>query len=333
MTASKTRRRVELDIDLHASGRQVGDIRIRWSDNRRPLGHYAVPVICLGRGEGPILLLTGAVHGDEFEGPVALMRLVQQLDPEQIEGRLVVIPALNSAALCESSRVSPLDGVNLNRAFPGDPGGGPTQMLAEYVESVLLPECDAAIDLHSGGKASVFAPCVLAQLDGDNGTRNRALAEAFGAPYLWVSGNNNDDRSLNAAAARQGVAMIAAELGGGGGCAPQMTDLAEAGLKRCLNHLGMTELPVESGEYPETLQHAHTLVAPARGLFDRRVSAGERVEPGQVAGYLHFADDPKRESEAVKFESSGRILAHTNRGFLERGDLVAMLARPWDGKG
>ena len=118
----------------------------------------------------------------------------------------------------------------MNRAFPGDANGGPTQMLAHFIETCLLPECDAAIDLHSGGKAAVFAPCVLTQADDGNshiGKRNMALADAFGAPFIWLSGRHNDNRSVNAAAARQGVSMIAAELGGGGGCDPLMTDFAE----------------------------------------------------------------------------------------------------------
>ncbi len=330
MKSSHSNSRVLINIDLARPGRQVGDLRIRWSDNRCPLGYYPVPIICLAGGSGPTVLLSGGVHGDEFEGPAALMRLAQSLSPDDINGRLIILPALNAAAVAESSRVSPLDGLNLNRAFPGDPDGGPTAMLAHFVESVLLPECDAAIDLHSGGKASVFATCTLAQLDGDNGDANRALAGAFGAPWLWVSGAGNDNRSLNAAAARQGVSMIAAELGGGGGCDPAMTEFAEAAVLRCLNHLGVTDLPTAAGEVPQALRPQENLVAPARGLFDRRFAAGDAVEAGQLAGQLHFCDEPARESMAVYFETAGRVLRQTNRGRLERGELIALVAVPLD---
>ena len=64
---------------------------------------------------------------------------------------------MNAPALMDSSRVSPLDQITMNRAFPGDADGGPTQMLAHFIETRLLPLCDAAIDLHSGGKAAIFA--------------------------------------------------------------------------------------------------------------------------------------------------------------------------------
>ena len=329
MTTDASSSRIQVSIDLTRPGRQIGDLLIRWSDNCRPIGCYPVPVICLANGDGPTVLLTGGVHGDEFEGPAALMRLAQTLPVDAIDGRLILIPALNATAVSASSRVSPLDGVNLNRAFPGDANGGPTQMLAHFIEAVLLPRCDAAIDLHSGGKASVFAPCTLAQIDGPLGESNRALAEAFGAPFLWVSGPNNDDRSLNAAAARQSVPMIAAELGGSGGCDPAMTAFAEAAVKRCLNHLGVSDLRVDDAARSEWVTHAQTLVAPAPGLFDRQCAAGDRVEAGQQAGTLRFIDEPARDPQRVEFESTGIVLAHTNRGMLERGDLIAMLAAPF----
>ena len=331
MSTEASSSRIQVSIDLTRPGRQVGDLQIRWSDNQRPLGCYPVPIICLANGDGPTVLLTGGVHGDEFEGPAALMRLAQNLSVDSIRGRLILIPALNAPAVNASSRISPLDGVNLNRAFPGDADGGPTQMLAHYIESVLLPQCDAAIDLHSGGKASVFAVCTLAQIDGPLGDSNRALAEAFAAPYLWVSGPNNDDRSLNAAAARQNVPMIAAELGGSGGCDPAMTNFTEAALKRCLNHLGVAALEVEDGDRSEPVTPAQTLTAPAAGLFDRQCSAGDRVEAGQIAGVLHFIDEPLRDSQTITFDNAGVVLAHTNRGVAERGDLIAMIAKPYPG--
>ena len=156
-----TRSVVTPTIDLSADGRQVGDLRVKWSDNAVPLGYHPVPVISLKRGKGPVVLMFGGTHGDEFEGPAALMRLVADLDVGNITGQIIIVPALNAPALQDASRVSPIDGVNLNRAFPGNPQGGITEQIAYYVETQLLPMADAAIDLHSGGKASVFAPCSL----------------------------------------------------------------------------------------------------------------------------------------------------------------------------
>ncbi len=333
MKADSTTSRVLPTVDFDRPGRQVGELLIRWSDNRRPLGAYGVPLVCLANGDGPTVLLTGGVHGDEFEGPAALMRLAQRLVPADLGGRLLVVPALNPQALAASSRVSPLDGLNLNRAFPGDPDGSPTQMVAHYVETVLLPQCDAVIDLHSGGCAARFAACVLADIrpGSPQARANLELATAFGAPWVWVSNAHNDDRSLNAAASRRGVTMIAAELGGGGGCDPAMTGFAEAALGRCLQRLGLLATPIESAPAaPRFVQTERAYLAPAAGLFDRGFALGDAVASGQRAGDLHFVDEPARPSLELNFPAAGFVLAHGDRGMVERGDLIALLATEID---
>src|SRR5690606_5421300 len=113
-------------VDFAAPGKQDGGLRVPHSVTRRAYGVIPVPVAVLNNGEGPQILLTGGTHGDEYEGQVVLTRLIRQLRAEDIRGRLIVIPALNTPAAIAGTRVSPLDEGNLNRAFPGDPNGGPT---------------------------------------------------------------------------------------------------------------------------------------------------------------------------------------------------------------
>ncbi|PCH74142.1 MAG: succinylglutamate desuccinylase [Rhodobacteraceae bacterium] len=332
MTTRNTASRVQSTIDLTAPGRQVGDLMVRWSDNSNPLGYHPVPVISIRGDEGPVVLILGGTHGDEFEGPAAIMRLAQSLRPEDLRGQVILIPALNMAAIAASSRVTPLDGLNLNRAFPGDADGGPTQMIAHYVETVLMPRCAAVIDLHSGGKASFFQPCALATRTADDGLfgRNLGLARAFGLPLIWQLGAHNDSRSVNSAAERAGVMMIAAELGGGGGTDPAITDLAETGLRRCLGYLGVLgAVPADETETPprrvEIAASMSSLYAPADGLFDRRVRAGQEVRADEDAGWFHYISEPERESIRLKFPGDGLILAHTCRGMVRRGEMLALV--------
>ncbi|NVO58452.1 succinylglutamate desuccinylase/aspartoacylase family protein [Rhodobacteraceae bacterium B1Z28] len=325
--------RLHLTTDLNAPGRNIGDLMLKWSDNTVPLGVYPVPVISIRGKPGPVVLVLGGTHGDEFEGPAAILRLAAQLDPSELTGQVILIPALNAPAVHASSRVSPLDGQNLNRAFPGDADGGPTAMLAHFVEAELIPRADAVIDLHSGGKASVFQPCALAARTGNAQltAANMELARAFGLPLIWVLGAHNDNRSVNSAATRAETPMIAAELGGGGGVDPEVTDLAEAGLMRCLRHLDV--LP--SGTVDSIPTHCveiadptHSLYAPADGLFDRRCTAGQNIEAGASAGTLFFPTEPDRAPINLRFPVSGFVLAHGNRGVVRRGDLLALVAQP-----
>jgi predicted deacylase len=117
--------RLTLDIDLCAPGRRAGAFALRWSSDANPLGAHPIPVMVTVGGEGPTALLLAGVHGDEYEGPVALMRLWRALDPAALRGRLILLPALNAPAVRAATRCSPLDAGgpnagNLNRAFPGD---------------------------------------------------------------------------------------------------------------------------------------------------------------------------------------------------------------------
>lgn len=324
--------RVHATINLDSPGKQTGDLMLKWSDNTVPLGYHPIAIASLRGSDGPTVLLLGGTHGDEFEGPAAILRLAERLDPSQIAGQIIMIPALNAPAVASSSRVSPLDGQNLNRAFPGDPDGGPTAMLAHYVETVLLPRVDAVIDLHSGGKASVFTPCALASRCADPKLTkaNLDLASAFGLPLIWALGAHNDNRSVNAAAERAGVPMIATELGGGGNITPEIVDAAETGLMRCLTELGLLDGSSGIGIPPRQVEIASphdSLYAPENGLFDRYVRAGQEVQAGDLAGHLRFPDNPGRPALKLNFPNSGFVLAHGNRGMVCRGDLLALVAQ------
>ena len=333
---AKTGNRIIMTIDLSQVGKQVGDAMLRWSDNSNPLGYHPIPVISIKGGDGPVLLLTGGTHGDEFEGPSAIMRVIQSVDPEALQGQIIAFPALNMPAVATSSRVSPLDGANLNRAFPGDYGGGPTAMIADFLETQILPLCDAAIDLHSGGKASFFEPCALPTQTADLAlaAKNMELAHLFGLPLVWRLGAHNDSRSVNSAAERAGVPMIATELGGGGGVDPVITDQAEAGIMNILRHLGMidgqVQHPTHAPKMVEIRDPRASLYAVAEGLFDRALSAGQDVKAGDFAGSFHHVTEPERGSIRLTVPQDGIILAHTNRGLVSRGEMLLLVVQDVD---
>jgi len=323
---------VSATIDLAADGKHVGDLRVAWSDNSVPLGYHPVPIISLKNGDGPVVLMFAGTHGDEFEGPSAVMRLANDLNLGEINGQVIIVPALNFPALRSSSRVSPLDNVNLNRAFPGDPKGSVSEQIAYFVETELLPKADVAIDLHSGGKASVFAACTLATQTEDETlyAKNLDLARVFGLPLIWVLTGFNDPRSLNSAAARVGVPMIATELGGGGGVDPDITNLTEKGLYSMLRHIGVlagTPIRDDAAKMIAITSGDHSLFASGEGIFDRVASAGETVTAGQIAGRFHYISEPERGSEDIIFKHDGFILSHTNRGLVHRGDMLLLVAQ------
>ena len=328
-----TKTNISTTIDFNAEGRQIGDLRLPWSGNEQPLGYYPVPVAVIKNGTGPTLLLAGGTHGDEYEGPAALMQLLHSFNPDQLQGRLLIFPALNTPAVTARARCSPLDDGNLNRAFPGNRNGGPTSMIARFMEDVVLPECDAAIDFHSGGNASVFAPLTMVYLgSGTADETSLELARAFNAPYLW-SGQFTEQGTFNAAAVRKDIPMFATELGGGGNVNPHMVQLAADGLLRVMHHLDMLDDSVRipaAGNTPVNVEVSMDgkIYATAEGLFVPAVTPEQAVKPGDAAGIIYSVTEPERAPSTFHFAEDGIVLSVVNRGMVTRGELLVMAGVP-----
>ena len=149
------------EIDYQADGKQTGYLRLPHSVHRSAYGWIPIPIVQIKNGDGPTILLMAGIHGDEYEGQVAVARLAKDLQPEMLNGRVILLPMANFPAAKAGQRTSPIDDVNLNRSFPGDPAGTVTPIIAHYVESVLMKMADYAIDLHSGGSSLHYVPTVL----------------------------------------------------------------------------------------------------------------------------------------------------------------------------
>ncbi len=99
-------------------------------------------------------------HGDEYEGQVALGKLIRSLEAEEVCGRIIILPSADFPAAMAGMRTSPLDGGNLNRSFPGDPYGGPTAQIADYIESGC---CRSAISCSIFTRAAARSPMCRAR--------------------------------------------------------------------------------------------------------------------------------------------------------------------------
>lgn len=136
--------------------------------------------ICLcGAARGRTLVVTGGVHGCEYVGPQALRRLAGELDPARLSGNVILLPLANpSAFYAGAKQVVPEDGVNLNRAFPGDSAGSLSARLAFALETALYPEADLLADLHSGDCNEALHPLVFFPTAGEEMVNQVSLAAA-----------------------------------------------------------------------------------------------------------------------------------------------------------
>jgi predicted deacylase len=318
------------EVDFERDGKQTGFVRVPHSVHRSAYGWLPIPIACVRNGEGPRVLLMSGNHGDEYEGQVALMKLLREIEPEQVKGRIVFLTAANFPAAFAGTRTSPIDDGNLNRMFPGDADGTITQQIAHWIENVLLPQCDYVMDLHSGGSSLMYVPSGLARLSDEPERRQRTieLLKVFGAPCSYVgSASGPEDRTLTAAAARKGITHLSSELAGGGQVTPAALKVAEEGIRRVLHHIGAYTGPVPAPADPPTrlMQvggRDYFVYAPDSGLFEPLVELGTEVKKGQPAGLIHFQDTPWREPTMARFERDGFVLCKRVPGRSERGDCL-----------
>jgi predicted deacylase len=193
-----------------AHGKYPGHLAIPYSYNLGGWANLLVPICVIANGPGPTVLLMAGNHGDEYPGQVAIHHLWRQLEPEQVTGRLILIPTLSPPAALAATRLWPLDGRNFNRCFPGDPAGSPSQVLAHFLSSVLFPLADVVIDLHTGGRSMNFVPCAHMHLV-DNPAMF-AATEAFLTEFCFLYTDVAGAGLLPTEAERQGKLVITTEL-------------------------------------------------------------------------------------------------------------------------
>lgn len=321
------------EIDFDASGKQCGFLRLPHSVHRSAYGWIPIPIVQIKNAEGPTIILISGNHGDEYEGQIALNKLCQELKPEDIKGRIIILTMANYPAAVAGLRTSPIDNGNLNRSFPGDRHGTPTQMIAHYIEEVLMPICDYSVDLHSGG-SSLFYPPTLLRGRGHTEQETEKLEllqQAFDLPYAWVftsgGGLNTTARTSMGAAGRKGVISIMAELGGGGNVDTEILAQTERGIHRILHSLGMLpNYTMDPAKGTRELNVVGSIYANATGLFEPYKDIDDQTEIDEVVGLIHHPNEPWLESTEVKSPHHGIVLCKRHLTQVTRGDAVFQIA-------
>jgi len=271
-----------------------------------------VPAFALrGARPGPTLLVTAGVHGAEYASIEAAYRLAA-LDPTDLSGTLVVLPIVNRTAYrVRAIYGNPIDGKNLNRQFPGDPAGTFAPRLAHWLTDAWVRHADAYLDLHGGDLNEALTPFVL-HARGDEGAR--ALAEAFGIPYVIASSSAGHSYS---GAATLGVPAVLAEAGGQGLFPERDVLVLVEGACRAMRHLGMlagepTPRPIVSIERFVVLTSDH------EGRWYPRVRLDARVEEGDVLGEIR--DLLGAVVQSVTAPVAGTVLYYVSTLAIDRGD-------------
>ena len=259
--------------------------------------------------------------------------------PNTSAGRVIILPAMNFPAAMAGKRVSPYDGLNLNRSFPGDPEGSPTQQIAHYIATVVLPMADAAIDLHSGGYSMDAVPAMVMYRAKTKKTMDRmtAAARLFGFPLAVVMDDLGERRTIDALCRDLGIMKIGTELAGLATVSHAVLRQVRSGLWRYLHHVGVLDpdwpLPAEAAPAPEATETRLVEIAGAdsyvyatgTAIFEPNFVLGAEVREGDVAGWLHFIDDIQREPHPLIFRTNGIVFCKRGPGRVIAGDAVAVV--------
>jgi len=262
---------------------------------------------------------------------VALRKLAHALQPEDIAGRVIVLPALNFPAVQAGTRTSPIDKGNMNRVFPGKPDGTVTEKIADYVTRHLLPLADLVADIHSGGKTLEFVPFAAAHLlPNDRALEGRCIAamEAFGAPYAMTMLELDAVGMLDTTAEAMGKVFVSTELAGGGTLRASTVAIADRGLRNLLIHAGILSGKVERSQSRrlDMPDGDCFVIGQDRGLIEPCADLGETVEKGQVIARIHDAERMDRPPAEYRAKRGGLLAGRHFPGLVKPGDCLAVVA-------
>ncbi len=318
----------------NASSYAVGDLVAQAGSQVRgnclvSLGETTVSlpvVITHGSAPGPVLAITAGIHGGEYVPMVAVRQFVRDLDPAVMSGTIVA--CLQSSPVAFQQRMAflnPLDGKNLNRTFPGDPQGGPTERLAAWLWENLMARANYYVDCHCGDLPETLDPFtgVSPGPDGALDERARAMADCFDVPRLVVDPLAG---STIRAAALAGIPAVLIEVGGMGVWSQEEADVQRSGLRRIAAQAGI--LPRGEGARPHLplFEDAAVVRAEHAGLWFPAVAPGADVAEGTRLGHI---EDPLGEVVyEVLAPVAGVLMYGLGSLATVEGSILASIIRP-----
>ncbi len=333
---------IHLNIDLEAPGKRHGHLYIPYSYNLGGWANLMVPITVVKNGDGPTALVLAGNHGDEYPGQVAILKMCREIQATDVRGRMILIPCLSVSASKAMTRLSPLDGKNFNRCFPGRPDGSISEMLAHFLSTNLFPQSDIVIDMHTGGRSMDFVPCAHMHLVPNLEQRRQMMegTEAWNCELAFIYADVAGSGLLPVEAERQGKIVITTEMGGGEPVSASVHRLTQTGLRNVLVHYGVVagnkvpraQSDSTSPRWVQALNRDDYRFAPESGIYENLMDLGADVRAGQTVGLIYFLERPDREPTPVIAHSAGLLIATRGPSVVVQGDCVACIAHDVDRK-
>lgn len=267
-------------------------------------GYSLVPLTVInglnGNNQNNIICF-GGTHGNEYEGQIAVKRLCTSLNAENMTGRVVLMPQLSESACNANLRFSPLDGVNMNRAFPGNARASISYRIAHFVKAQIFPQGRVVIDVHSGGKEGAFPICTSFHPIPDRAQQAETaeVARLYDTPFVFIYASTMASGLLTDEAEAEGKVTLGGEFGGGETTSRWGVRHAYEGTLNVLRHYGLLDGEVkkirnESAPASRLVRAADLdryVPCPRDGVWEPTVDLGSAVEVNELIGRLHDFSD------------------------------------------
>lgn len=290
-----------------------------------------VPLISLeSHREGPTVLVTANVHGDECTGLVATHQLDAALQTGLVRGRVVLVPSLNPMGLARVRRAVPKDGVDLNRCFPGSPrGSGASRYAWELWSALRSYDPELLVDLHADSVRSI-PYAIVDRAVGLTGAPRvemdaalRALGDATGLTVLDEYPDADYlrfglDRSLPGAMVNHGSTLaLTIEAGPRRALDPEAVDVAVGAVLRVLRHLELVErAPLAPASSPGgPFRRASAPRVRNAGIFVPARAPGDAFCKGDLLGTVRSVDG--RPLEEVRARADGIVVSWAENAWIE----------------
>ena len=272
-----------------------------------------------GRRDGPVVFVSGAVHGDEINGVEIIRRLLRSPLLRRLQGTLVAVPIVNVYGFHNRSRYLP-DRRDLNRAFPGFHQGSLASRLAHTFMDTVVRAADVGIDLHTAAINRDNLPQIRADL---NDPVLAPLARGFGAPVLLHSAS--PEGSLRRAAAEAGIPVMVYEAGEALRFDETAIRIGLRGVVNVLRALGMLPKPKRAPRTTAVLRTSTWVRAGQSGILRTQVALGAAVEEGSTMGVV--ADPFGEREDAITAPFCGVVIGRSNLPLVFEGEGVFHVGR------
>lgn len=306
------------------------------------LAHKAVvqlPVIVVaGKKEGSVLWINGTVHGDELNGSYAAWELSGEIDPEQLSGTLVVTPICNPIAFECRNKISAIDNMDMDTAFPGDPEGMMTQRIAHLIYREIKANAGAVISFHTMATPYRADPYSVRKIiPGVSDSVNEVsegMQRAFGVVTNCVvdlRGDTNElpgvtSGALDITCMKDGIPAFMGEMGQGGKVETEYVEAAKKGILNVMRYLRMLDGPVEKPGRQVLITKRRFLRSDKGGMIRMNVKSGDEVKAGESLLDLHYYGD---EMESYPARTDCYVIGVRENPVVSTGDRVAFVGTEW----